>query len=185
MKRAFLILAPEGSGNRMWVRLLMAAGCRGRGEYAQEFDWPGRVNLFKPPEGYAGPIVWFRSVPHRNEWADASAMAGNVRAAGWEPCFLLPIRDAYCTKRSQTARGWDHGDVETQLRKCWESVFFSGYCWRWCVYESLIHGGLPSANAVLRSLDLKPLQALPFGFHDGNVKHFARQGVEPCTSSAK
>jgi hypothetical protein len=160
----------------MWMKLLLAAGCRGSSTYSQSFDVTGRVNRFNRPSDWVGDIAWFRSVPHRNQWCCPSAMAADVRHFGWSPFFVLLVRDPAAVLGSQSRRKWRHGSVEYQFAWAAERVFASGFPWRLAVYESLMGGGLPVANRLLVDIGLEPLDSLPFDLRDGNAKHFASDG---------
>jgi len=173
MEKAFLVLGPEGSGNRLWMELLIAAGCVGDAGYWQRFDVTGQINRFNPAAQPTVPICWFRSFPHRNEWACPAAMAADVARRGWEPFFLLLVREPAAVAGSQSARGWRHGSPELQLRRAWESVLCSGWRWRLAVYEAVLLGGLSVVNRVLSDVGLPGLGSLPCELVDGNCKHFS------------
>src|SRR5581483_9496380 len=92
-KRAFLVLGPESSGTRLVTRCLIAAGCQGCGDHAQDLD----ASL----DGAADLIVWRRSLPHGSLWPDLREMLLALRSHGYAVQVLVTVRSHYCMVRSQ------------------------------------------------------------------------------------
>jgi len=107
----YVVLSPESNGNRYLVSLLVAAGCAGRSGHAQPFDmpaqvaadWPNRVLLARAGNAPCGAM--HRSMPHAGVWVNVSRMEADIRAAGWEPRFLVSLRAEPAAAASQVAAG--------------------------------------------------------------------------------
>lgn len=96
-KRAYLVVGPESSGNRLMTRLLVAAGCQGEGDHVQRWDT-------HPPVSEE-PIVWLRSVPHARQTPDIVAMVRRLWARGYKVKVVVMLRDWHSTLASQVRMG--------------------------------------------------------------------------------
>lgn len=96
MKRAYLVVGPESSGNRKLAAQLIEAGCVG----GTEFDHPFMHEL--PTE--EDPVVVVRSYPHGNQWPDVADLFEILRGRGYCVRALVTVRDPLAVMRSQVAR---------------------------------------------------------------------------------
>lgn len=88
LKRAFLVVGPEASGNRYLTRLLVSGGCAGAGDYHQPFDLDNWHIFVPSPEPQA--VVVCRSFPHAREWPCLVTMLGELAGCGYT-ATVLPV----------------------------------------------------------------------------------------------
>lgn len=146
----YIVLSPESNGNRYLVSLLVAAGCAGRSGHGQPFDmpvqlaadWPNRVLVSAAPAG-ARCAAMHRSMPHAGVWVNATQLAADIRAAGWEPRFLVSLRAEDDAAASQVAAG----HARTQLQAV-ETILYAqrlivaalpNHWFRLVLYDQLAH----------------------------------------------
>jgi len=94
-KKAFLVFGPEGTGTRLFTRILITAGCEGEGGHRQKLD-------SQAPE--ADMIVWRRSFPHDNLWPSITDMTNKLRDAGYEVNAFVTSRDWHAIMESRGER---------------------------------------------------------------------------------
>jgi hypothetical protein len=96
MTKAIYIIGPESSGNRLMLRLMLAAGCRGelRDDNSQPFD-----NGF--PSDNGEPIAYLRTVPHAQKVHDPKDDILKLRKLGYDVMAIVMVRDWYPMCRSQ------------------------------------------------------------------------------------
>lgn len=167
MKRCFLIVGAESSGNRLLGKLLVNAGCFGD----DRMDGPFSQRL---PCDEALAVV-IRSYPHGDEWPDIVAIYTELRAKGYQVMVLVAIRDWHCTLQSQIHS--QHHPKELALaniRRAYGEIF-TGLatinCWHTVIsYEALV--STPQAQTVL--LHRLGLEGEPIETYNGNDKHYGR-----------
>jgi hypothetical protein len=175
-KRAFLVLGPESSGNRLVTRCLIAAGCDGDGGHRQRFDRPDGI------VGAAELIVWRRSMPHGQEWPDLDQMLRRLRDGGYADVRVLAmVRTHYCAVQSQLHGREAHVRTEQQaeenlaeaMRKIAVFCAANHLPVRYITYESLVHH-FGALAATLADWGLK-LTAPPETIRDENKKYLPNQ----------
>lgn len=110
MRRAYLVVGPEASGNRYLTRLLLSAGCGGGfrlgSQHEQVFDLPdGGLDLSGDlPER----LAFCRSYPwgpSPGRWDFWTGILDNFRDHGYVTDVLLLVRDQRATELSQVKAG--------------------------------------------------------------------------------
>jgi hypothetical protein len=154
------------------TRLLIAAGCDGRGDHDQPWDMPGewdRVAL-PPPSGQS--VAFFRSLPHGTEgyWPDLRCLLDCITDSGYEPFVVVTVRDPSCSERSHVLNHACAGDYHRAYRTIFSVL--GNLPWTFAVYESLILDGLAAVNGLLQRCGLSPLHELPESLRNENVKHW-------------
>ncbi|HEX5103951.1 MAG TPA: FkbM family methyltransferase, partial [Pirellulaceae bacterium] len=103
-KKALLVLGPESSGTRYLTHLIESSGVwRDPGNCAPPRlpnDWHVVVPLSAPSR-----IVLSRSLPVAGVWFDPQEVLAQLRAAGYEPTVLIPVRAQPAAEASQAFRG--------------------------------------------------------------------------------
>lgn len=93
-RRAFFVVGPAGSGKRLLMSALLAAGCWGDDGPAQRLDdlwFDGRPDV----------IAFWRSIPHGEGWPPVADIVQLMRDAGYAVTVLVTVRDPYAMARSQ------------------------------------------------------------------------------------
>ncbi len=172
MPQCYLVCGPTSSGNRLVTRLLVAAGCAGRGDHHQPWDIPGQWDRVALPTASGQHVVVCRSLPHGVEgcWPDLHRLLGGIIDSGYEPFVLITVRDQTCSERSHRANHTCLGDYHRAYRTIFSAL--GDVPWTFAVYESLPLGGLAAANALLRRCGLPCLAELPESLRDENAKHW-------------
>jgi hypothetical protein len=175
MKRAFVVVGPESSGNRLLAALLVRAGCFGHG-WEAESDLPLHHT----------PAVVTRSYPHGNEWPDLRDIYRTLRDRGYMVQALVTCRDLFCTIESQHAsqhhpRELAAANVTRAIGSIFAQLADLNCAWTLVPYESLILHPIDAVHRLLERLDL-PVGNLGSAFvvdgtehetiSDGNWKHF-------------
>lgn len=108
MKKIFIVVGPECSGTRIVTRLLCMAGCAGDYEHEQRLD---RFVHEEDVEidtilGKNEAIVLRRSVPHgKDHRPDILRIGAKFQAAGYEPYYIITMRDWICNAKSKIKIG--------------------------------------------------------------------------------
>ena len=115
MKKVFIVIGPESSGTRIVTRLLCMSGCAG--DYGHE----QRLDRFVYSEGveksidvcgvlgeHCETIVLRRSIPYDSDRRpDILGIGAKFRSAGFEPYYIVTMRDWTCNAASKINNG--HG----------------------------------------------------------------------------
>ena len=104
MKRAFLILGPESSGTKVAAKLFCLAGCQGDHGHLQRLDAFAEGASF-PEEMKDKDIVFRRSVPHGGRMPDIVELQSKFLDVGYNPKWVITVRDWYCNIRSAPQYG--------------------------------------------------------------------------------
>ena len=172
MKRAFLVVGPEGSGTRLATRILINGGCIGSAEHFQPFD-KGSI------EGEN--VVWRRSFPHLGQWPRVEELLSRLWDYGYKSdvSAVLTIRDPFVLERSQVAN--KHAstllkateNVRMGFLQVWNEVILTGVAVQFVplVYESLLLNPRKVQRALLERLGLDTSRP-PLVIHHGNQKYW-------------
>ncbi|GIW80410.1 MAG: hypothetical protein KatS3mg105_2217 [Gemmatales bacterium] len=172
MTRCYLVCGPTSSGNRLVTRLLVAAGCAGKGDHYQPWDIPGQWDRVALPQADQQSVVLCRSLPHGVEgcWPDLHCLLGDILASGYEPFVVVTVRDPTCSERSHVLNHACAGDYCRAYRTIFSAI--GDLPWTFAVYESLLLGGLAAVNALLGRCGLSALAELPEPVRNENIKHW-------------
>lgn len=102
MKKCFFVFGPESAGNRVMSRILIAAGCHGRGDtdqQPQEILDSGNDNIVIHMSFPFGARGCNRHWPSVGEWA------GKAWAKGYDVQVIVMTRDTHCMIHSQIKAG--------------------------------------------------------------------------------
>jgi len=173
MRQGYLVYGCEGSGTRMFTRMLIAAGAVGDGDHGQKFD-----GGLPTASETSRAIVWRRSWPHAHKTPDVASMASEMRSAGWSPYGFVIVRDTVANVRAQVP---DHArTVDEAWRKNQQmfALMFRGLYDADVPYEVVTY-----ENIVTRSEDMQDyLSYLPgltvpedyAAVSDANAKHWMK-----------
>ena len=190
----YLVASPESNGNRYLVKLLLAAGCRGRADHAQPLDpsqsrggWQHHIRpAAQWPRDMRSPgarcIAMHRSMPHGGAWVDLPGLVAEIRAAGWEPRLLISLRPEDAVRVSQVKQGHVRTQAEAEAniaraqRTLIDAVAAMPDVWfRLVLYEQLGHDHY---RRWLFDEQLgMPLPPTAPAFEDRDSKHF--HGASP------
>lgn len=175
MARAFIVLGPEDSGNRMMTNLLVTAGCEGKAGYKIPFDQPFDYEIPAPEKD----IVWLRSVPHCGSYPAIANMIRDVMDKGYEPQVIIMVRAAWVVRKAQIKAHDPRDEDESQwaienaylwifseLQKAHDYGYGVGFYM--VPYSELVHE--PRALAALCALLELPVPE--FEFRNGNEKWY-------------
>lgn len=166
-KTAFLVFGPESSGNRFWMKNLVACGCAGSGEIDQPWD-------SGPPAGEL--VAWRKSFPHGGEWTNIPRFVAALWGAGYEVRAYMTNREWHSTALSQIQHkhvcSYENGT--RNLRRA-HAVIASGLSdleipWLAIQYEQL--GCLEYRTAMLAAFGLSFTSPVP-EFAGQNAKYYA------------
>ena len=169
VKRAYLVTGPESSGTRLMTRALIAAGCFGDAGHEQRLD--GGI-----PDG-TSPIVWRRSVPHKQRYPDLTRLVERLRTHEYVVQAVVTTRDWHAMLRSQVALGHtpDIGKARHRTRRAYLHIFKHldalGVPYIVASYESLVQRPRRALAAIAGELGLP---APVVDVYDGNEKWFER-----------
>lgn len=126
LRRAFVVVGPESSGNKHLTATLTAAGCAGQAptDGPQPFDGPGHA--FVLPEVLPQQLAVMRSFPHGNQWPDLAAMVTTLREKEYTVTVLVMVRDGYAVERSHLGTGGHADSVEQSrgyVREAYRRIF--------------------------------------------------------------
>lgn len=179
-KRAYVVVGPESSGNRLLTALLVRAGCAGAGSTSQPFDLPTEED----------PAVLLRSYPHGNEWPDLAAICGELRNRGYVVRVLVLVRDPWCVVQSQRTRQQHPEQLAwANIRHAYTTLFGQlaplNIWWTLVPYEALVLHPVEAVRRLLEMIDL-PAENLegPFevdglsrlSIEDANAAHYDSAG---------
>lgn len=171
MKKAFIVVGPEASGNRYLGRLLVSAGCAGSGTHHQPFDkdnWN-----FELPEPYPEKVVLVRSFPHAKAWPDLVTLKRKFDHYGYETTVLILFRDPWVVQESQIKEGhvanreMAFAHYQRAYSLIFEDIEQGELDFRIVPYSSL--GRREFREWLFQSLDLQPVN--PERFQDGDLKY--------------
>lgn len=175
MKKAFIVVGPESSGNRYMGRLLVSAGCAGSGTHHQPFDkdnWD-----FELPKDSPERVVLVRSFPNAHEWPDLNKLRDKFFLEyGYETTILVMVRDMWVVAQSQIRnRHVVNEDMAYKhYNQAYEFIFSDihagGLNFRIVPYSSL--GRREFLDCLFESLDLQPIK--PERFVDGDQKYLTK-----------
>lgn len=170
-KAAYLIYGPESSGNRMMARALIAAGCIGDGDHYQRWEE-------QPLDG--DPIVWLRSIPNGGQWPSIDMQCRHLQAYGYEPVFLVMVRDWTATSRSQVLRGHVKTELEglANIQRAMRFIMGGVRSWPFQIvnYDAIVSRGWDAICPILETLGLDPPPPEKrFEIIDANAKHYEQQ----------
>jgi hypothetical protein len=179
---AFLICGPESSGNRLWARILVAAGCYGDGSTVQRLDVElnKKIGAGNRPEN----IVWVRSYPHGSEeedrhWPDISYLRYLLNSVGYDRVYVLvPHRDIFCMASSQVNKRHvpniqiAHQNIQTAMVMVATSLAVANMKGIQVSYESLVQHSLEYVNRLLAFVEMPLLGKLPEEIYDGNEPYY-------------
>ncbi len=102
MKKCFFVFGPESSGNRVMARILIAAGCHGRGDTDQQPE-----EILRSGEEN---IVIHMSFPFgargcNRHWPSISKWVSEAWAKGYDVQVIIMTRDTHCMIHSQIKAG--------------------------------------------------------------------------------
>ena len=131
-KRCFLVVGPEGSGNRLLTGILVRAGCHGAA--TAHHAW--RLNEALPTD--ETPVAVIRSFPHGGEWPDLPVILATLRHSGFLVTVLVTCRDWSAGRPGRMERG-HLGDDATQ-QAAYRRIFagLGTTPFRLVSYESLV-----------------------------------------------
>ena len=165
MKRAYVVVGPESSGNRMLASLLIGAGCCG----GTAFDHP---LMFDVPTG-EDPVVLIRSFPHGDGWPDLAEIYRTLRSRGYMVRVLVTVRDPHCVIESQVERrhhppelAWSN--YQQSYRRIFEQLLTVNAWYALVPYATLRRG-----EAQRNLLATLGLPAVEVEVRDENAKHYA------------
>lgn len=165
MKRCYLVVGAESSGNRLLGKLLVSAGCTGD----DRMDGPFSASL----PTHEDPAVVIRSYPHGNEWPDLSDIYRALRNRGYQVRVIVAVRDRHCTVMSQVKSQHHPAELaQTNVQRAYLDIFQqlgAINCWYVIVpFESLVLHG-EASSALLETLGLTPATV---EIRDENGKHY-------------
>lgn len=171
--RAYLVCGPESSGNCYLTRLLVEAGCVGRGAGVQPFDGPGYSIEIPHPRPERIAIV--RSLPHAGIWLDIEEQIRQLYHQGYRTTILVPIRDQYSQERSQLAAQHAHCRRDYLANQCRAygiicDILSAGFDFLFVPYACL---GRPDYRVWLRDYLQLPGEFIE-PFTDGDTKYATR-----------
>ena len=174
MKRCFLIVGPESSGNRLLGAILTRAGCAGRASTDQRWDRTLPVK--------ATPAMIIRSFPHGEDWPDLSEIYCTLEERGYQVTTLVTVRHPAATIGSQVQSGLAGSDQEAcdQIAEAYQQIFQQiSRPFHLVPYEAITYGPPAALRALLTAIGLAPVTAGPLiidgqerDLEDGNAKHF-------------
>ena len=152
-KKAFLVFGPEGTGTRLFTRILKAAGCEGSAGHRQEFD------RTKPA---ADLITWRRSFPHNHRWPSITKMVKGLRKDDYAVYAFVTNRDWHAIMESRGSNHIASGGskaVYSHLQKSYPYIFKglekSNVPFIVISYEELVLQGETYANKMLSMFELE------------------------------
>lgn len=98
VKRAYVVVGPESSGNKLLTALLIRAGCVGD----PRDDGPGMWSIIEPATEQRVALTY--SFPHGQEWPDLRNVYWRLQNKGYLTWFLVAARDPWCVFQSQEQR---------------------------------------------------------------------------------
>lgn len=185
MSKAYLVVGPESSGNRLMARLLIAAGCYGDGDMFQRLD-----DRIPTPEEIDQPLVWVRSYPHgpngekyKRHWPDIYNLIEKLRERSWSSVtIVVMVRDMYCVISSQVAHGHalDHIEAAQRCTQAYFRIFQQlsempfGKIPIIVTYEGLINNPEETMGWLIPSLGLGTIDdyVFPEKITNQNLKHY-------------
>ena len=141
MKRVFIVVGPESPGTRVVARLFCMAGCVGDYVHEQRLDkfvYENDVGIDEVlGEGHE-TIVLRRSIPHDSDLRpDVLGIGAKFQSAGFEPYYIVTIRDWTCNAASKINMG--HGTNLAVAKKSlimeWSDIgmMLSGFDGKFCI----------------------------------------------------
>lgn len=95
MKKTFIIIGPESSGNRLMRHIFVESGCFN----CDEPDiYPGGIRLLKND---IENVVMCRSIPNGNTWFNLECVQDIFQLSGFSVYFILLFRNWYPNIRSK------------------------------------------------------------------------------------
>lgn len=145
MKKVFIVVGPESSGTRVITRLFCMSGCVGDYGHEQRLDrFVYNEGVEKGIEicGVLGrdceTIVLRRSIPYDSDRRpDILGIGAKFRSAGFEPYYIVTIRDWTCNAASKINMG--HGTnldmAKDSLVEEWSDIgaMFAGFNGKFCI----------------------------------------------------
>lgn len=125
MNKAFIIVGPESSGNRLFHRILIECGCYGDGGHDQRLD---RIipEVHEVEEMGFSHIVWGSSMPRASEWYRIyDKYIFPIEQRGYAPHVIVLQRDIHAIAHSQVK--WGH---VKDLQKAYNQIT-AAYCYIW------------------------------------------------------
>ncbi|MHC4698498.1 MAG: hypothetical protein ACYTFA_17330, partial [Planctomycetota bacterium] len=172
-RRAFVVTGPEGSGNRYLTKLLVSAGCWGKGKTEQPVDEDEDGFSLKLPDPLPELLVFFRSVPHALEWNLLRKNLQELRGAGYETTVLIVIRDPEFLEQSQirskhvTSTDQARGQIGLAFQQIFAACYATGAEVIPIPYSSLGRAGF--TDWLSERLRLPRVPGVPFV--DGDAKY--------------
>lgn len=168
-KKAFLVLGPEGTGTRLFTRILINAGCEGSAGHRQKFD--GTL----PTQDC---IVWRKSFPHRNCWPCITTMVSELRDKDYTVHAFVTNRNWHAILESRGPRHEAGGGTKAVYQHLQKSypLIFQGLAeakvpFIVVSYEEMLLRGATYIEKVLELWGLK-LQSQLEEITDGNEKYY-------------
>lgn len=174
MKRCYVVVGPESSGNRLLASILVRAGCIGSASTEQPWgdDLPSHENL----------AVVIRSYPHGEGWPYLNAIYNCLEARDYEVFTLITVRSPVACLSSQVAQGHaiDSGTAAALYREAYRRILADVRGHFYLVpIESLILHPREATAALLALLGLPPVVDGPLivngrerHISDENWKHY-------------
>jgi hypothetical protein len=138
IRRVFMVVGPESSGTRILTRLLCMAGCIGDYGHEQRLDrfvYEDGISIKEIFEYEPKTIVLRRSIPHYpNVRPDIIEIGTKFKKAGFEPFYIVAVRDWICTAKSKVrtehCQNWP--DAKMTLAEEWAYIgnclgYFAGH----------------------------------------------------------
>lgn len=187
----FLVVGPEGSGNRYMVSMLLSMGCEGTSGHRQHWDIGVRfasINIKKLSHETPRCAVMHRSMPHNGLWINIRSLAFSLAANNYEPRIVYMSRSTPSVARSQQkerlAKNEEHAieRISRARRTIYEHIATTDAWFLEVQYEQL--GDLRYVAYVYHTLGYRyspeadsgaPHEGIPPGhppFRNENAKYF-------------
>jgi len=170
MAKGILVYGAEGSGTRLFTKILLSAGCIGDSDHSQEFD-------NDIPEAGDDDLVWRRSFPHARRWPNIEWMVESLRDKGYEVNAVVMCRDWKAQIGSQMGHG--HIGMERIGYRNAQIVYPAIFTWLsnlnvpyiLVTYEGLVMRPKQYAEYILGFFGLE-LEEDMVDVYDGNKKYY-------------
>lgn len=177
MKRVFLVIGPERSGNHLVKRMFVMAGCEGTYNFNQPLD----AFLFKQKKlsdiTESQDIVHGDSMPARlTEWTDWVECAKRYEKEGYKIHWIIPVRDFLCIKGAKESVGMIRdsdpiSQIQNEYREVFRQVLTHGGFF-WLVPISMVLDHPEYAIKEMKILfDLEVPEKFIDKVYDANAKH--------------
>ncbi len=156
--RCYLILGAEGSGTRLFTKILIQAGCIGQYDHIQLSDIKDNPSICSLPKNSKKPLVLRRSIPHGVHWFNLNDLIQNIKDQNYIPFLIILFRDWFGTYSSQLRRGLREDLIMKKIKRAYYIIFESvkSELFSLANYEELVTN--PKAlNKFLKRIDLDEL----------------------------